>query len=296
MEASADMTQRKAYMQATQLEVGISEFRGDNCAHEMTPSPIEAVSGYSSNSSADIDSAKMDAETIHARLKAQVEYYFSPQNLSRDNYMVSKMNVDGFIPVSVIAAFPKVKKLTSEASKIIDAVDDSQVCELSRDRTMIKAGWLRPVKTLLIVFEASEETTEDDIRALFLDEDFGILTINCDINRNWYIRFGSEEAATKAEANVSTKTLNGHAINVCLQSELLLPAAPAQMYGHMAQQYMPSQYAGYSHYGGFPANYGYYNPAPGWNTGAAHYFPVSILVRQHAQNFLHAVFRYWFSQ
>mmetsp|Transcript_234 Transcript_234/g.287 ORF Transcript_234/g.287 Transcript_234/m.287 type:complete len:755 (-) Transcript_234:342-2606(-) len=60
------------------------------------------------------------SETLMARLRAQVEFYFSPQNLARDTYLRNLLSFYGghAVPLSVIANFPKVRDLCSSAMGI----------------------------------------------------------------------------------------------------------------------------------------------------------------------------------
>jgi hypothetical protein len=52
------------------------------------------------------------SEVVLQRLARQVEYYFSTANLSRDTYVSTLRSLnDGYVPVSIIANFGKVKSL-----------------------------------------------------------------------------------------------------------------------------------------------------------------------------------------
>ena len=58
-------------------------------------------------------------------LKTQLEYYFSRENLEQDNYLVSQMDADLYVPISVIANFKKVKNLTDDFNFIVDVLKES---------------------------------------------------------------------------------------------------------------------------------------------------------------------------
>lgn len=60
------------------------------------------------------------------RLKSQIEFYFSPQNMSRDTYLRSLLSYsqhhpNGAVPLSIIATFPKVRKLCAENQNVSDS-------------------------------------------------------------------------------------------------------------------------------------------------------------------------------
>lgn len=55
-------------------------------------------------------------------LQHQLEYYFSRENLSRDTYLLTQMDSDQYVPISTVANFDQVKKLTRNLRLIIDAL------------------------------------------------------------------------------------------------------------------------------------------------------------------------------
>jgi len=52
---------------------------------------LDAVAGM------EVNQALKDA------IRAQVEFYFSPANLTQDNFLLSKMNAQMFVPLHVVA-------------------------------------------------------------------------------------------------------------------------------------------------------------------------------------------------
>jgi La domain-containing protein len=72
-----------------------------------------------------------EAYTRHA-LKHQMEYYFSLENLCRDLYLRSHMNEEGWIDLSFIAQFNRVKFFSADMEYIADSLCDSQVVEVAK--------------------------------------------------------------------------------------------------------------------------------------------------------------------
>ena len=65
---------------------------------------------------------------LRACIKTQLEYYFSVENLCRDIYLRLSMNSEGWIDLSFIAAFNRVKILTADQDLLIDVlVNESSV-------------------------------------------------------------------------------------------------------------------------------------------------------------------------
>ena len=88
-------------------------------------------------------------EGASARLRKQIEFYFSPGNLARDRYLVSILQQSGGVMLGTIANFPKVRTITSQLSSaelgrsgdvfsfIASCLQESQVVVVSPDRNWI---------------------------------------------------------------------------------------------------------------------------------------------------------------
>ncbi|CAF0991122.1 unnamed protein product [Rotaria sordida] len=70
-------------------------------------------------------------------LRRQVEYYFSPENLQVDIFLRRQMTKDGYVPLSLIASFNRVRSLCNDVHLIANAVQDSLVVELN-DKCMVR--------------------------------------------------------------------------------------------------------------------------------------------------------------
>ena len=72
--------------------------------------------------------AQAQAQT-HAVCR-QIEYYFSQTNLARDTYLKSKMDPDGYVLLSEIAQFNRIKALTTQHPTLLAAVRLSTVLDV----------------------------------------------------------------------------------------------------------------------------------------------------------------------
>ena len=94
----------------------------------------------------------------YSRLKSQVEFYFSPQNLSRDRYLRTLMSQYGgaTVPLGLIATFPKVREIYAShikqttssmppdlVSMMRTALDGSSVVKITPDGV-----WISPIGTV----------------------------------------------------------------------------------------------------------------------------------------------------
>mmetsp|Transcript_22284 Transcript_22284/g.26796 ORF Transcript_22284/g.26796 Transcript_22284/m.26796 type:complete len:949 (+) Transcript_22284:403-3249(+) len=86
--------------------------------------------------------AQMRTQVLLA-LQQQIEYYFSVENLCKDIFLRAQMDSEGYIPVTIIASFNRVRMLTPDASLISEALKKSTEVELTGDNIKIrkKEGW-----------------------------------------------------------------------------------------------------------------------------------------------------------
>uniref|UniRef100_A0A914HB61 Uncharacterized protein n=1 Tax=Globodera rostochiensis TaxID=31243 RepID=A0A914HB61_GLORO len=71
-------------------------------------------------------------------VRAQIEYYFSADNLQKDFFLRRKMDHEGFLPLSLVASFPRVRSLTLDQSFIVESLYDSEKVEMNEDNQKIR--------------------------------------------------------------------------------------------------------------------------------------------------------------
>ncbi|GER30453.1 ATP synthase subunit a chloroplastic [Striga asiatica] len=71
----------------------------------------------------------------------QIDYYFSDDNLAKDNYLRSKMDDQGWVPITLIASFHRVEQLTKNVQVILDALKHSTVVELLGEKIRRRDTW-----------------------------------------------------------------------------------------------------------------------------------------------------------
>ncbi|WKY00156.1 hypothetical protein Q1695_014764 [Nippostrongylus brasiliensis] len=80
----------------------------------------------------------LNDETLKDCVRKQIEYYFSADNLQKDFFLRRKMNSEGFLPITLIASFPRVRSLTQDLTLICEGLRDSDKVELSDDTNMVR--------------------------------------------------------------------------------------------------------------------------------------------------------------
>lgn len=58
------------------------------------------------------------------------DYYFSDANLTKDVFLRQRMDSGGWLPVSLIASFNRMQKLSTDITFIVQAVKDSEIVEV----------------------------------------------------------------------------------------------------------------------------------------------------------------------
>ncbi|PWA99253.1 winged helix-turn-helix DNA-binding domain-containing protein [Artemisia annua] len=81
------------------------------------------------------------AQALKASLRGQIEYYFSDQNLLGDQYLISLMDDQGWVSISTIADFKRVKRMSTDIPFIVDALMSSSTLEVQGDKVRKREGW-----------------------------------------------------------------------------------------------------------------------------------------------------------
>lgn len=83
-----------------------------------------------------------DLTRLELDIIRQIEYYFSENNLRRDKFLIQKVadNPEGWVDISVLLTFNRLKKITEDAAAIADAMDKSNkgYVQLSEDRSKLR--------------------------------------------------------------------------------------------------------------------------------------------------------------
>ncbi|MCD9643426.1 hypothetical protein HAX54_030892 [Datura stramonium] len=61
---------------------------------------------------------------LHTRIVNQIDYYFSKENLVKDIFLRQKMAEHGWVPVTLITGFKKVREFTDNMQLILNAVSN----------------------------------------------------------------------------------------------------------------------------------------------------------------------------
>lgn len=84
-----------------------------------------ATSENVNNSTVQSPIGDVPVDRLKQALAAQLEYYFSRENLANDAYLVSQMDGDQYVPIWTVANFNQIKKLTTDIKLITEVLKES---------------------------------------------------------------------------------------------------------------------------------------------------------------------------
>eukprot|EP00818_Percolomonas_sp_WS_P001372 CAMPEP_0117447418 /NCGR_PEP_ID=MMETSP0759-20121206/6865_1 /TAXON_ID=63605 /ORGANISM="Percolomonas cosmopolitus, Strain WS" /LENGTH=547 /DNA_ID=CAMNT_0005239753 /DNA_START=196 /DNA_END=1840 /DNA_ORIENTATION=+ len=73
-----------------------------------------------------------------AKIRSQLEYYFSAENLSQDSYLLSQMTNLHYVPVNLLAQFHKMRQLTQSLQDILVSIEESPNLELDESKQFVR--------------------------------------------------------------------------------------------------------------------------------------------------------------
>ncbi|CAG2100269.1 unnamed protein product [Medioppia subpectinata] len=133
---------------------------------------------------------------LRRALQQQLEYYFSRENLSRDQYLISQMDADQYVSIAIVANFDQIKRLTDDRQLVTDVLRQSPAVQVDE-----KGEKVRPLhkRCVLILREIPESTVAKDIENLFSGQNCPKF-VNCEFahNQSWYVTFETDEDAQRA--------------------------------------------------------------------------------------------------
>ncbi|XP_077430533.1 la-related protein 4 isoform X3 [Vanacampus margaritifer] len=136
------------------------------------------------------------SESLRESLKKKLEFCFSRENLSIDQYLISAMDSEQFIPIRTIACMEDIKALTNDTDLIVEVLRELPLVHVDEAGEKVRPNHSR---SIIILREVPETTPVEEVEALFKNEQCpNMLSAEFAHNSNWYITFQSDMDALKA--------------------------------------------------------------------------------------------------
>eukprot|EP00544_Gedaniella_sp_CCMP2646_P012369 CAMPEP_0202499930 /NCGR_PEP_ID=MMETSP1361-20130828/31430_1 /ASSEMBLY_ACC=CAM_ASM_000849 /TAXON_ID=210615 /ORGANISM="Staurosira complex sp., Strain CCMP2646" /LENGTH=453 /DNA_ID=CAMNT_0049132239 /DNA_START=116 /DNA_END=1477 /DNA_ORIENTATION=+ len=188
-------------------------------------------------------------------LARQLEFYFSPTNLSRDTYLQTLQQLnDGHVPISILANFTKIQticsfsedrqeavvKAVSRYSPILQVVHISTVTSKqvdsndTKESTILAVGPRKdtvpaavvppksPVQNTIILREVQENIKEEDVQTLFqrLKKCPPVQHVRLDVANCWFVTLDttSRDEIMQVMLDLRSQTLLGEPVKARLKT------------------------------------------------------------------------------
>ncbi|KAI3696055.1 hypothetical protein L1987_79064 [Smallanthus sonchifolius] len=95
----------------------------------------------------------------------QIEYYFSDENLVKDMFLRSYMDDGGWVPITLIAGFQRVQKLTNDMQMILSSLTYSNTVEIQGDKVRRRTDWRKWIhipRETSVQYASSQKLTLED--------------------------------------------------------------------------------------------------------------------------------------
>lgn len=186
-----------------------------------------------------------DPMALQGMLVKQIEYYFSVENLCKDIYLRSLMDDRGFIPISVIGNFNRVRKLAQNPHFILEALRMSNIVEIQGDRIRKRddwANWLLPPSqqsaTSSILLTERDQTARPSVSSRKAEDDHSRSVRANDQSSGVSHRSIAAQVGEKSERH----SLQGSDVRSVMKDSFLQPLIPEATGGYVD----PAAYARFS--------------------------------------------------
>uniref|UniRef100_A0A0N5BPE6 HTH La-type RNA-binding domain-containing protein n=1 Tax=Strongyloides papillosus TaxID=174720 RepID=A0A0N5BPE6_STREA len=175
--------------------IQVTEDKSDNTKDSVENTESQSDDKNSTEQKSETNVEKNDSgKDLEEKLRIQLEYYFSRENLATDKYLKGQMDSEGYVPIKIIANFRKVSVLTSDIDLIVKVLKSSNVLQVDKSCEKVRVGAKR---STLILREISENNGEDMVKEL-LKGGPEWKRICYASNNSWYVTYDDDESCGKA--------------------------------------------------------------------------------------------------
>ena len=207
--------------------------------------------------------------SLLSALVAQLDFYFSPSNLSSDAFLLSQMDAERFVPIATIAGFRKICQLSTDLPTVRQAMSLCANLQLDPTHSRVRPTHRPPAaRTVLLLRDIPQEVAEEEVAALFALDGCPAtpVTLRREGVELWSAELaGEEEDGRETALWLTNQTLRGRLIKCRLQTEpqrqhpqstSALPAlsdySGGQLYGYHLDPYAAQSVSAYQQMGHMP--------------------------------------------
>ncbi|CAF3839195.1 unnamed protein product [Adineta steineri] len=183
-----------------------------------------------------IQQSQISPEQLKEKLRKQLEYYFSKENIINDIYLQSQMDADNYVPIAMIANFKLIKRLTHDLQLITNVLKESPLVEVDTEEKKVRSSdkiYLPTRKRCIIILRnVPLNATENEILEIFINESCPVSAIGCervlesDHSDCWYVTFNSEDDAQNAFLYLTRENISIHGQKILARMKACLWQKP----------------------------------------------------------------------
>lgn len=157
----------------TQPQQQTSDFttmNGAETAEYISSNKAESTSSSNDNRSAtktpDTTGNNIPMDQLKQMLSAQLDYYFSRENLANDTYLLTQMDNDQYVPIWTVANFNQVKKLTKDIKLITEVLRESPNVQVDEEGLKVRPNHKR---CIVILREIPDNTPIEEVKVIIIN-------------------------------------------------------------------------------------------------------------------------------
>jgi len=159
----------------------------------------------------------MSAEELKNALHAEVDELFQFENLSKNLFLLSKMNQYMYIPVNALQKHTRIRALTTKHAALLPVLKSNRSIIISSDFKLVRPN-LATQRTVLILRNLPSGTTADDVKQLFAESKSKPGKVRCEVADNWFLHFESAEETLTAYEHIKDNKVDGKPIAARIKS------------------------------------------------------------------------------
>ncbi|XP_016840374.1 la protein homolog [Nasonia vitripennis] len=110
------------------------------------------------------------------KIKKQVEFYFGDVNMQKDKFLIEQTRLDeGWVPMTVMLNFKILASLSKDIEVILNALEDSDLIEISEDRKKIRRSLDKPLPVYNDEYRKAQEARTIYLKGFPMDSTIEIL-------------------------------------------------------------------------------------------------------------------------
>eukprot|EP00930_Biecheleria_cincta_P039512 TRINITY_DN2715_c0_g1_i1.p1 TRINITY_DN2715_c0_g1~~TRINITY_DN2715_c0_g1_i1.p1 ORF type:complete len:391 (-),score=83.83 TRINITY_DN2715_c0_g1_i1:78-1250(-) len=158
-----------------------------------------------------------------AKLQEALESILSKKNLSKDQFLASKMNQQMYIPITVLLSHSKLQGFGATHEQIAAAAARSKRLSPDAEGNMVRPV-LKSKRNVIILRDVPENTTGEEILALLAGGPHAdqIVHTKAEVNNTWFVKYNVDDGTQDVVLWLRSQLFKGKPLNAAIKSDLAM--------------------------------------------------------------------------